>query len=194
MIFEPNPYSVLIVSPSGRLRESLAPLLPPGEYDPICTARSAGEAKRCLLQRDFDLVLINSPLPDGPGFDLAENLCEESEAGVLLLVKAEFYEEVTAHVQASGVMTLYKPSGRALAAQALQALCAVRERLRGRSRQQATVEEKIQELRLIDRAKWILIGSCGFSEPEAHRALEHMAMEKRITKKQAAQEIIAGTV
>lgn len=192
MIFEPNPYSVLIVSPSGKLREILAPLLPPGEYDPICTARSAAEAKRLLLQRDFDLILINSPLPDGPGIELAEDLCRETEAGVLLLVRAEVCAEVTAQVQKYGVMILPKPSGRALAEWAVQALCAVRERLRQKSSRQATVEEKIQELRLIDRAKWILIENRHMTESEAHKALERMAMERRITKSQAAQEVVSN--
>ena len=194
MIFEPNPYSVLIVSPSAKLQESLAPLMPAGEYDPVRTARSAAEAKRCLLHKDFDLVVINSPLPDEPGIGLAENLCGETEAGVLLLVKAESYEEVTAQVRESGVITLCKPSSRQLVAHSLQALCAMRERLRVRGKRQATVEEKIQELRLIDRAKWILIENCHMTEPEAHKALEHMAMERRITKRQAAEVVIAGQV
>lgn len=192
MIFQPNPYSVLIVTSSGKLLESLSALLPPGEYDPVQTARSAGEARRCLLQRDFDLILINSPLPDGPGIGLAEDLCGETEAGVLLLIKAEAYDEVTARVRGSGVITLYKPSSRQLAAHSLQALCAMRERLRVRGKRQATVEDKIQELRLIDRAKWILIEDRHMTEPEAHKALERMAMERRITKRQAAEAVIAG--
>lgn len=192
MVFEPNPYSVLIVSPGGRLRESLAPLLPPGEYAPVVSAHSAGEARRCLLGQEFDLIVINSPLPDGPGIQLAEDLCGETEAGVLLLVKAEAYEEVADRVRASGVLTLYKPSSRLLAGYALKTLCAMRERLRSRGRRAVSVEEKIRELRIIDRAKWALIEGQGLSEPEAHRALERMAMERRVTKKQAALEIIEG--
>lgn len=192
MVFEPNPYSVLIVSSGGRLRENLSPLLPTGEYDPICTARSAAEAKRLLLQRDFDLVIINSPLPDGPGIEFAEDLCAKTEAGVLLMVRDEVCAQVAAQVQKCGVMTLHKPSSRALAELAVHALCAVRERLRQRSGRQATVEEKIRELQLIDRAKWALIEQRHLTEPEAHRALERLAMEKGITKRQAAEEVIAG--
>lgn len=192
MVFEPNPYSVLIVSPTPRLQEGLSPLMPPGSFDPVCTARSGAEAKRRLLERDFDLVIINSPLPDGPGLPLAEDLCGGTEAGVLLVIKADVYEETTAQAQQSGVITLYKPSSRQLAAQSLQALCATRERLRIRSRKQATVEEKIQELRLIDRAKWALINTHGMTEPEAHRALERIAMEGRITKAQAARQVVDG--
>lgn len=192
MVFEPNPYSVLIVSSGGRLRESLAPLLPPGEFDPICTARSEAEAKRLLVERDFDLIFINSPLPDGPGVELAEDLCGETEAGVLLLTRAESFEEVAGRVQRCGVLTLLKPSSRSAAELSVRALCAVRERLRQKSGRQATVEEKIRELRIIDRAKWALMERQGLTEPEAHRALERLAMEKGITKKQVAEAVIAG--
>lgn len=115
-----------------------------------------------------------------------------TDSGVLLLVRAESYEEVMARVQESGVITLCKPSSRQLMVHSLQVLCTTRERLRVRGKRQATVEEKIQELRLIDRAKWILIESQSLTEPEAHRVLERMAMEKRITKKQAAQEIVSN--
>lgn len=190
MVFQPNPYSVLVVSASGRLLQNLQPLLPPGEFDPVQSARSAAEAKRRLLERDFDLILINSPLPDGPSLDLAAGLCAETEAGVLLLTQAESYEEVTAQAQPSGVLTLYKPSSRQMVALTLHALCALRERLRKQSRRQQTVEEKIQELRLINRAKWLLIEARRLTEPEAHRALERLAMERRITKKQAAEQVI----
>lgn len=75
MIFAPNPYSVLIVSPSVKLQESLATLMPVGEYYPVKTVYSTAEARRCILHNDFDLILINSPLPDDPGIGLAEDLC-----------------------------------------------------------------------------------------------------------------------
>ena len=192
MVFEPEPYSVLIVSPGDRFRESLSPLLPPGSFNPVCVARSCAEARRKLLERGFDLVLINSPLPDGPGLPLAEDLCAETEAGVLLLVPAGIYEETAAQAQQSGVITLHKPSSRLLASHSLQALCAMRERLRARGRTQVAVDEKIRELQMIDRAKWVLIDKKGFTEPEAHRALERMAMEQRITKVQAAQRVVGG--
>ena len=63
--------------------------------------------------------------------------------------------------------------------------------LRRREEQQATLEEKVAQLRLINRAKWVLIEREGLTEPEAHRRIEKAAMDRRISREQVAREIIA---
>ena len=52
-------------------------------------------------------------------------------------------------------------------------------------------EEKIQEIRLVNRAKWALIQCLGMSETEAHRYLEKQAMDHRISKREAALQVLA---
>lgn len=191
MIFQPNPYSVLLVSASKKLNEALRALLSPGEYGPVTIVGSVAEAKRFLLEQDADLVLVNSPLPDDPGIELAEDVCAQSEAGVLLLTRAEFFEEIYCRVVISGVVTLAKPTSSAMLSYALRVLCATRERLRRRKERGATVEEKIRELRAVNRAKWLLIEREHLTEPEAHHALEQLAMAHRITRLQAAERVLA---
>ena len=49
---------------------------------------------------------------------------------------------------------------------------------------------RIEELRLIDRAKCTLISVLNISEKEAHRTIEKQAMDLRLTKKQVAEHIL----
>ena len=49
MVFQPNTYSVLLVSASKKLNQALSSFLSPGEYEPVVTAGSIGEAKRILI-------------------------------------------------------------------------------------------------------------------------------------------------
>lgn len=191
MIFQPNTYSVLLVSASKKLNRALFPLLSLGEYEPVVTAGSVGEAKRLLLEQEFDLVLINSPLPDAPGIELAEDVCAQTECAVLLLTGKEFFEELHWRVVTSGVITLSKPTSGAMFSQTLRVLCATRERFRRRQEHQATVEEKIRELRIINRAKWLLIEQRHITEPEAHHVIEQLAMERRITRLSAAELLLS---
>ena len=51
-------------------------------------------------------------------------------------------------------------------------------------------EEKIKEIRLVNRAKWLLIECLSMTEPEAHRYIEKQAMDLRISKREAAENII----
>ena len=148
------------------------------------------EARRRLVDGTYDLILINSPLPDDMGADFAEEACRETDAGVLFLVRGEVYEETYYRLLPAGAVALAKPVSLQSMAQSLRVLCAVRERLRGVRRHQATVEEKIEELRLVNRAKWLLIECLHMTESEAHRYITRQAMEQRTGKKEIAESII----
>ena len=158
-----------------------------GKVRGIC---ALGQARRRLADTEFDIVLINTPLPDDFGMQLAIDICSTSGAGVLLLVKNDHYNDVYAKVVGYGVIALSKPTSRQMVAQNLRILCATRERMRRMQEKQATVEEKIKEIRLVNRAKWLLIECLRMTEAEAHRYIEKQAMDLRISKREAAENII----
>lgn len=190
MVFQERTYSVLIVTASERFTDSIMPLLPMTDYWPVQTASSVAEARRWLADTEFDIVLINTPLPDDFGMHLAIDICTGSGAGVLLLVKNDHYNEIYSKVVRYGVITLSKPTNRQIVAQNLRILCATRERIRQMQAKQATVEEKIKEIRLVNRAKWLLIECLNMTEAEAHRYIEKQAMDLRISRREAAENII----
>ena len=190
MVFQERTYSVLLVSASEKFNTTIMPLLPTTDYWPVNTAKSVGEAQRRLLEESYDIVLINAPLPDDFGMQLAIDTCSNSGAGVLLLVKNEHFSEIDAKVVTYGVMTLSKPTSLQMIAQSLRVLCATRERLRQMEAKQVTVEEKIEEIRLVNRAKWMLIECLSMAEADAHRYIEKQAMDLRISKREVAENII----
>ena len=191
LVFSEMTYSVLLVSAAQKANEALLPLLPGNLYYPVSVVKSVSAAKRCLLERRFDLILVNAPLPDDLGLRLAEEACADSAAGVLLLVRRELYDEVCDRVSQWGVAVLPKPVGGETVTQTLQLLRATRERMRRLEEKQLTVEEQIGELRLVNRAKWLLIEKRGMSEAEAHREIEKQAMDSRRSKAAVARELLA---
>ncbi len=120
MVFQERTYSVLIVTASNSFTDRVMPLLPMTDYWPVSTARSVGEARRKLTDTEFDIVLINTPLPDDFGMGLAIDICSGSGAGVLLLVKSDQYNDVYAKVVGYGVITLSKTTSRQMVAQNLR--------------------------------------------------------------------------
>lgn len=183
-------YSVLAVSAAGKFHASLREMLPEDRYAPLCGAGSVAEARRMLLERAFDIVVISAPLPDEFGTKLALHTIERSSAGVLLLVKAEHYPELAARLSPQGILLLQKPTTPALLLQSLQLLCGTRERLRRMEEKTATIEEKMAEIRLVNRAKWRLIEERGLTEQEAHRYIEKQAMDRCVTRRTVAEEIL----
>ena len=190
MVFRERTYSVLIVTASDSFVSSVMPLLPMTDYWPVTTARSVGEARRRIAETAFDIVLINAPLPDDFGMRLAIDICTNSGAGVLLMVKNDLFNDIYAKVVNYGVITLSKPTNLQMVTQSLRILCATRERMRQMEAKQATVEEKIEEIRLVNHAKWLLIQCLSMTEPEAHRYIEKQSMDERISKREVAENII----
>ena len=190
MVFQERTYSVLIVTASDSFTEKIMPLLPVTDYWPVTTAHSNSEARRRIAEAAFDIVLINAPLPDDFGMRLAIDICTGSGAGVLLMVRSDQFDDIYARVVGYGVLTLSRPTSVQMVAQNLRILCATRERMRRMEEKQTAVEEKIEEIRLLNRAKWLLIECLGMTEPEAHRYIEKQSMDRRISKREAAETVI----
>ena len=51
-------------------------------------------------------------------------------------------------------------------------------------------ESKLDDFRIVNKAKWLLIEHEGMSEADAHKYVEKSAMDAGITKRLAAQIII----
>ena len=183
-------YSVLVVSSAEKFVKPMLEMLPEKMFDPIMTATDATQARRKLLENDFDIVIINSPLKDEFGTRLALDICSKSSAGVLLFVKAEHYADITAKVMPYGVLTISKPTSSSMIAQSVQMLCSTRERLRIMEKKNASVEEKIEEIRIVNRAKCLLIEQLKMTESEAHRYIEKQAMDRCVTRRVIAENII----
>ena len=190
MVFQEKTYCVLVVSSTESFGTSMAPLLPPTDYYPVVYARSSAEAQRLLAENSYDIVIINTPLSDDFGLRLASYVSSNTTSGVLLLVKSDRYTETSAKMLSYGVMTLPKPTSSQMLTQTLGVLCATRERLRQMEEKQLSVEQKMEEIRLVNRAKWLLIETLGMSEAESHRYIEKQAMDLRISKAQVARNII----
>ncbi len=183
-------YSVLLISAAEKFNRSIAALLPEGRYSPVHIVDSAAAARRRVLEHSYDLILINTPLPDEFGNELALELCQNSGVGLLMFVRAEHYDDIFARVTEYGVLTVQKPTVAQTVVQSVRLLCATRQRLKRMEKKTATMEEKMAEIRLINRAKWQLIADTGMTEEQAHRYIEKQAMDRCITRRRVAQELL----
>ncbi|MEW9124364.1 response regulator receiver and ANTAR domain protein [Alkalibaculum bacchi] len=183
-------YSLLLVSCSESFNTAIAGMFPTSQYQPVRIATSVSEAKRYIATRDFDFVIINSPLPDESGTRFAIDCCRSQTTVVLILVKNDVHSEVHDKVAEHGVFTLPKPTSRTTMIQGLNWMSSARERLRKLEQKTLSIDKRMEEIRIINRAKFLLISKLKMTEPDAHHYLERSAMNNCISKKEAAQNII----
>lgn len=170
--------------------ELLAQLLHAARHMRHTPAKSGAEARRLLLEGSFDLIVINAPLPDEFGHELACWAAQTSTAGVLLLVRSESADDLSARVEDEGVFVVPKPVNRPFFYQALKLVSASRRRMLNLEQQNMKLQQKIEEIRLVDRAKCTLIEVLKLSEAQAHRYIEKQAMDMRITRREVAENIL----
>lgn len=190
MLFNAQTYSVLVVSNQQKFNDALSSMLPPSEYYPVCFTSNIASARRQLLSRGYDLVIVNAPLPDESGTRFAIDASNRMDTVVLLLLRAENFEEVTARVTSHGVFTLQVPFPASSIRQGLKWMVSARERLRRMETKNLSIEEKMEEIRLVNKAKWLLIEQKNMHEADAHRYIEKQAMDCCTSKKEIAQNII----
>ena len=183
-------YSVLVISSSENFNAALESLLPVSHFQPVRYAGSISAGKRLANQRDFDLVIINSPLPDDIGSSFAIDISAANGTAVLLIVRSDILENLREKLIGAGVFALTKPLSAQMFAQALEWMMTVRERLRKAETKTLSIEEKMAEIRVVNRAKWLLITELKMEEPQAHRYIEKQAMDRCISKRDVAEEII----
>ncbi|MBQ3791999.1 MAG: ANTAR domain-containing protein, partial [Clostridia bacterium] len=183
-------YSTLLLSSSPKTKEAMTSSLVSRRCVPLRYADNVAAARRELLLNPCDLVLIDTPLPDEFGIKLAIDLCETTTCGVLLLIKSDHYPEIQARISSYGVMVVPKPLPKYLFEQTLDMLCATRDRLRHLQEKSVPLEEKMEEIRLVNRAKWVLMEKKGLSEAEAHRTIEKSAMDHCVSKRVIAEKIL----
>ena len=182
--------SILLAGGTEKGRALLQSLLPPGQFACVRVCDGGMETRRALAEGEWAVVVINAPLGDESGLELAIELAHQSASGVLLLVKADLAESVAMRVRDDGVLVLAKPVVRPLFDQALGYCMATRSRVLGLRAENARLEKKLAELRVVDRAKCLLIERQRMTEEQAHHCIEKLAMDTRQTRLAVAQGIV----
>ncbi|NBK96982.1 MAG: ANTAR domain-containing protein [Erysipelotrichia bacterium] len=180
----------LIVSSLQKSLEALTQLLKNNNITTVSCVKSGSEARRLLADKKFALVLINTPLSDEFGHDLAYTISRNSDSGVVMLVKNEVLDEMSHKLFEYGAMCIGKPLDRMLFQQGIRLALSSHYRVVGLQKENIKLQEKMEEIRLINRAKYALMDYLNMSEGQAHHYIEKRAMDQRKNKLSIAMEIL----
>ena len=180
----------LIVSAGASSNEYIAARLTEMGYSRPVIIPSGAEARRRMAESDFELIVVNSPLPDEFGHEVCINAVEKTDAGVVFLAKAAQAEQLLGPLSEQGVLLLSKPFSTALFVQAMHMAAAGNHRLQRARQENARLQEKIAQVRLVSRAKCCLVEHEHMTEAEAHRYIEKQAMDTRRDRTEIAQEVL----
>lgn len=182
----------LIVSSSADSSAAIEQLLRAEGYTKTATASSGSEARRLICgEPEPELVVINAPLSDEFGQELAEMTASMTSAAIILICRNDIADDVADKVTNSGICVVPKPLNRQVLIRSVRLVTSTRSRMMGLKKENAELMTKIDEMRLINRAKCTLMQYLKFTEPQAHKYIEKQAMNTRQTRREVAMRILA---
>lgn len=181
---------ILLVSQKGKSKDMLIQLLEAAPGSQVDTAYSEESAIDLMAKTGFDLVIINSPLEGRSGVDLAILAAEKYTAGVLLVVQNKYANILSQKVEPYGVLVVGKPVVRAFFNQAIKFAEVAAHRVISLKEENISLQNKLEEMKIVNRAKCVLIQYLSMSEVQAHKYIEKQAMDMRLTKSHVARQIL----
>ena len=182
-------FRVLLVSSSKNFSLGITNALSHESYE-VEVIDTVAKAQRLVIDKDFDIIIINSPLVDDFGLNFAIDEAIRNVSGILMFVKPELESEIYYKTYEYGILTLTKPTSSGVLLQSLRLLGTTIIKRESLYTKPTDIKSKLEEIKVINNAKLLLIEHKHISEDEAHRYLEKRAMDLRVTKLKVAREII----
>ena len=182
-------FSVLLVSSSKNFTNGILSALTENNYE-VTLSDTIQRAKRILVENDFDIIIVNSPVIDDFGMDFVIDEAIRDISGIIMFVKPELESEVYYKTYEYGVLTLTKPTSKGILLQTMRLLCATIIKKEAMIEKPKDMKTRLEEIKIINTAKMLLIEHKHISEDEAHKYIEKRAMNLRKSKVKIASEII----
>ncbi|MDR0904082.1 MAG: ANTAR domain-containing protein [Ruminococcus sp.] len=178
----------LIVSANSEIAAVFHSALTKAGADTITVSERGNEDGRAFS--GFDIVIYNLPLEGRFGLDEAAATAKTDDTFVLCAVPAKNIEKVIERIGNSAIMLVSKPFSASALELTVRNIVRMKEtdlNVRGKL---VEAETKIADIKLIERAKFVLSKTLSLTEAEAHRYIQKTAMDTRSRQVEVARGIL----
>ena len=180
---------ILFVS-KVELNADFAQLFKEAGFNFISQVKSGSEARRIINCKAVPMVVINTPLQDEFGHELALLNEDKMFSNTILLVNADVIDAVEQKLEGTTIVAIPKPVSKKQLYKTLQFFKAQSYKMDKMLEESHRLSDKLEELKLISRAKMLLMENLHMSEEAAHKHLDKTSKDQRCLKKDVAKSII----
>ncbi len=185
---------IVIAEDEAIIRMDLAETLVEAGYEVVGECGRGDEVFDLVAAVQPDVAILDVKMPGLDGISAAKALTEERACAVVLLT-AFSQRELIAQARDAGVMAyLVKPFQRADLEPAIEIALGRFRELSDLAADAATLRERLETRKVVDRAKGVLMDRHGLAEADAYSFLQHHAMDSRRSMRDVADEVLAGTL
>jgi two-component system, response regulator PdtaR len=186
----PTPRRVLIAEDEALIRMDLAEMLREEGYEIVGEAGDGQEAVELAEQLKPDLVIMDVKMPRRDGINAAAEIASARIAPIVVLTAFSQYELVERARDAGAMAYLVKPFTVSDLIPAIELAMSRFSEIRALEREMATLSDRLETRKLVERAKGMLQVNQGMTEPEAFKWIQRAAMDRRTTMKRVAEVVL----
>jgi len=183
---------VLVVEDEALIRLDLAEMLSEEGYVVAGEAGDGEQAVELARRLHPDLVIMDIKMPKVDGIAAAATIVEERIAPVVMLTAFSQRELIEQARDAGAMAYLVKPFARHELVPAIELAVSRFAEKRALEDEVATLSERLETRKVVDRAKGLLMTRQQMTEPEAFRWIQRTAMDRRTTMKAVAEAVVEG--
>jgi response regulator NasT len=139
-----------------------------------------------------DVLIVDTRLPDAEGIELAAAVCRERPVAVVLAAAEPDAAAVWAAAECPVLGYLAKPFRPEALAATLAAAVRTFERVQSLGHEAEVLRQTLEDRKLIERAKGLLMRFAGVSEDDAYRRMRGLATRGSRKVVEVAREVIAA--
>ena len=139
-----------------------------------------------------DLVIMDVKMPGLDGISAAEQISAQRLAPVVILTAFSQRDLVRRASDAGALAYLIKPFTKADLVPAIEVAVSRFQEISALDSEVTSLRERLEVRKLLDRAKGLLQAERGITEAEAFRWLQKTSMDRRLTMKAVAEEVLAA--
>jgi AmiR/NasT family two-component response regulator len=185
-----KPRRVLIAEDEALIRLDLAEMLCEEGYDVVGQAGDGQEAVELAESLRPDLVIMDVKMPRRDGIDAAAEIASKRIAPIVVLTAFSQRELVERARDAGAMAYLVKPFSITDLIPAIELALSRFSEISALEQEVATLSDRLETRKLVERAKGVLQEKQGMTEPESFKWIQRAAMDRRTTMKRVAEVVL----
>jgi response regulator NasT len=183
---------IVVVEDDPTMRQFLKETLEKLGHQVVGEAATGTEMVRTVLAAEPDVVVFDIHLPRLNGLDALRQIYQERVVAAVAITADRDQELVRRALEEHVLAYLIKPVEAHQLAPALLIARAQFEDLQELTAQNASLRQTLQNRKIIERAKGVLMKRHRWTEAEAFRRLQRGAMNRRTTMVELATDVLNG--
>jgi two-component system, response regulator PdtaR len=181
---------VLIAEDEALIRLDLAEMLREEGYEVVGEAGDGQEAVELAEQHQPDLVIMDVKMPRRDGIDAAAEIASKRIAPIVVLTAFSQRDLVERARDAGAMAYLVKPFSINDLIPAIELAVSRFGEITALEHEVATLSDRLETRKLVERAKGLLQANQGMTEPEAFKWIQRAAMDRRTTMRRVAEVVL----